>query len=88
MAYSSTKRLAGKVAIITGSGRGIGRCQALLLAQQGATVVVSDIGTDADGASTAGKVAAEILAADGDAVSVTESVATLEGAQRTVEQAI
>jgi len=46
MAYSNKKRLAGKVAIITGSGRGIGRCEALLMAQQGATVVVSDIGTD------------------------------------------
>jgi NAD(P)-dependent dehydrogenase (short-subunit alcohol dehydrogenase family) len=53
MTDSHTKRLAGKVAIITGSGRGIGRCEALLMAQQGAKVVVSDIGTNAQGASTA-----------------------------------
>ena len=88
MTDSHTKRLAGKVAIITGSGRGIGRCEALLMAQQGAKVVVSDIGTNAQGASTAGKVAAEIQAAGGEAVSVTESVSTLDGAQHTVEQAL
>jgi 3-oxoacyl-[acyl-carrier protein] reductase len=88
MAYSDKKRLAGKVAIITGSGRGIGRCEALLMAQQGAKVVVSDIGTDSEGASTAGKVAAEIRAAGGEAASLTDSVSTMEGARRTVEQAI
>jgi len=88
MAYSDKKRLAGKVAIITGSGRGIGRCEALLMAQQGAKVVVSDIGTDVEGASTAGKVADEIRAAGGEAVPLTDSVATMEGARRTVEQAI
>jgi NAD(P)-dependent dehydrogenase (short-subunit alcohol dehydrogenase family) len=54
------------VAIITGSGRGIGRCEALLMAQQGAKIVVSDIGTDPDGTRTAGKVAEEIRAAGGD----------------------
>jgi len=88
MAYSDKKRLAGKVAIITGSGRGIGRCEALLMAQQGAKVVVSDIGTDGEGASTAGKVAAEIRAAGGEAVPLTDSVSTMEGARRTVEQAV
>jgi NAD(P)-dependent dehydrogenase (short-subunit alcohol dehydrogenase family) len=88
MAYSDKKRLAGKVAIITGSGRGIGRCEALLMAQQGAKVVVSDIGTDGEGASTAGKVAAEIRAAGGEAASLTDSVSTMEGARRTVEQAV
>ncbi|HJY83625.1 MAG TPA: SDR family NAD(P)-dependent oxidoreductase [Candidatus Binatia bacterium] len=88
MAYSDKKRLAGKVAIITGSGRGIGRCEALLMAQQGAKVVVSDIGTDSEGASTAGKVADEIRAAGGEAISLTDSVSTMEGARRTVEQAV
>jgi 3-oxoacyl-[acyl-carrier protein] reductase len=88
MAYSDKKRLAGKVAIITGSGRGIGRCEALLMAQQGAKVVVSDIGTDSEGASTAEKVAAEIRAAGGEAVSLTDSVSTMEGARRTVQQAV
>jgi 3-oxoacyl-[acyl-carrier protein] reductase len=88
MAYSTTKRLAGKVAIVTGSGRGIGCCEALLMAQQGAKVIVSDIGTDAAGASTAGKVADEIRAAGGDAVPLTDNVATMEGAWRTVETAV
>ena len=88
MANSDKKRLAGKVAIITGSGRGIGRCEALLMAQQGAKIVVSDIGTDTDGTRTAGKVAEEIRAAGGDAISSTDNVASLEGAQHTVEAAL
>ncbi|HEV8714400.1 MAG TPA: SDR family NAD(P)-dependent oxidoreductase [Candidatus Binatia bacterium] len=88
MADSKTKRLAGKVAIITGSGRGIGRCEVLLMAQQGAKVVVSDIGTDGEGTRTAEKVAGEIRAVGGEAVAVTENVATLEGARRTVEAAL
>jgi 3-oxoacyl-[acyl-carrier protein] reductase len=88
MADPETKRLAGKVAVITGSGRGIGRCEALLMARQGAQVVVSDIGTDGEGARTAEKVAGEIRAVGGEAVAVTENVATLEGAGRTVEAAL
>ena len=43
------RRLAGKVAIVTGSGRGIGRSEALTLAREGAKVVVSDFGTNAEG---------------------------------------
>jgi len=88
MADPETKRLAGKVAVITGSGRGIGRCEALLMARQGAQVVVSDIGTDGEGARTAEKVAGEIRSVGGEAVAVTENVATLEGARRTVEAAL
>jgi NAD(P)-dependent dehydrogenase (short-subunit alcohol dehydrogenase family) len=88
MAQSDKRRLANKVALITGSGRGIGRCEALLMAQQGAKVVVSDIGTDPDGASTAEKVASEIRTAGGEAVSCTDNVATLEGARRTVDAAL
>ncbi len=88
MAYSTAKRLMGKVAIITGGGRGIGRCEALLTAQQGAKVVVSDIGTDAKGARTAEIVADEIRAAGGEAVACTESVSTMVGASHTVETAI
>jgi len=60
MAESSRKRLVGKVAIVSGSGRGIGRCEAMLLAQQGAKVVVNDIGKDPDGGRRANKVADEI----------------------------
>jgi NAD(P)-dependent dehydrogenase (short-subunit alcohol dehydrogenase family) len=88
MAQSDKRRLADKVAIITGSGRGIGRCEALLMTQQGAKVVVSDIGTDPDGASTAEKVAEEIRTAGGEAVSFMDNVATLEGARHAVDSAL
>src|SRR2546429_233659 len=50
MPDSAKQRLVGKRAIVTGAGRGIGRCAALLFARQGAKVVVSDIGTDRQGA--------------------------------------
>src|SRR6266436_3484694 len=88
MAESSNKRLADKVAIVTGSGRGIGRCEALLMAQQGAKVVVSDIGSDSEGGSTAANVADEIRAGGGEAVATTDSVVTMEGARRTVDTAV
>jgi 3-oxoacyl-[acyl-carrier protein] reductase len=88
MAESGKKRLAGKVAIVSGSGRGIGRCEAMLLAQQGAKVVVNDIGRDADGSRRAQKVADEIRAAGGEAVASTDSISTLEGAHRTVQTAV
>ncbi|MBV8774159.1 MAG: SDR family NAD(P)-dependent oxidoreductase [Deltaproteobacteria bacterium] len=88
MPDSAKRRLIGKRAIVTGAGRGIGRCEALLFARQGAKVVVSDIGADREGASTALKVADEITAAGGQAVHTIDSVATLEGAQRTVDAAV
>jgi 3-oxoacyl-[acyl-carrier protein] reductase len=88
MAESSRKRLVGKVAIVSGSGRGIGRCEAMLLAQQGAKVVVNDIGKDPDGSRRANKVADEIRAAGGEAAASTDSISTLEGARRTVEMAV
>lgn len=88
MAQSDKKRLTGKTAIITGGGRGIGRCEALLMAQQGAKVVVSDIGTNSDGVSTAKKVVEEIHVAGGEAIASTENVATLEGARDAVEAAL
>ena len=65
---SAKQRLKGKRAIVTGAGRGIGRCEALLLAYQGAKVVASDIGVDREGSSTALKVADEITAAGGEGV--------------------
>jgi 3-oxoacyl-[acyl-carrier protein] reductase len=85
---SAKQRLKGKRAIVTGAGRGIGRCEALLLAYQGAKVVASDIGVDREGSSTALKVADEITAAGGAAIHTTESVATLTGAQRTIDAAV
>jgi len=85
---STKQRLHGKRAIVTGAGRGIGRCEALLLARHGAKVIVSDIGADREGSSTALKVADEISAAGGTAIHTTESVATLAGAQRTIDAAV
>ncbi|MCB0996913.1 MAG: SDR family NAD(P)-dependent oxidoreductase [Acidimicrobiales bacterium] len=78
-------RLDGKVAIVTGAGGGIGREHALLLAKEGAQVVVNDIGlrTGADAAS----VVAEITAAGGTAVADTNS-ATWEGAADVVAHAV
>jgi 3-oxoacyl-[acyl-carrier protein] reductase len=88
MAESSRKRLVGKVAIVSGGGRGIGRCEAMLLAQQGAKVVVNDIGKDPDSTRRANNVADEINAAGGEAVASTDSISTLEGAHRTIETAV
>ena len=84
--------LDGKVAIITGSGGGIGRCHALLFAKEGAKVVVNDLGGTRDGAGSgnamADQVVAEIKAAGGDAVANYDSVATLEGAAGIMKTAI
>jgi 3-oxoacyl-[acyl-carrier protein] reductase len=85
-------RLAGKVAIVTGAGRGIGRGEALLLAQEGAAVVVNDLGGSPDGsgqaAGPADEVVAEITKAGGKAVANYDSVATMQGGERLVKQAL
>ncbi len=85
-------RLEGKVAIVTGAGRGIGRGEALLLAEEGAKVVVNDLGGNAEGdgsdASPADEVVAEIVAAGGEAVANYDSVATMEGGERIVQTAL
>ncbi len=81
-------RLKNKVAIVTGSGQGIGRAEALLFAKEGASVIVNDIGHTPDGASTADLVAAEIRDTGGQAISTTDSVSTMEGARRIVAAAI
>ena len=79
----STKRLAGKVAIVTGAGRAIGRGEAILLAREGAKVVVNDIVKE-----NAAAVVEEIRAAGGEAVANTDAVGEMEAAQRMVEQAV
>jgi NAD(P)-dependent dehydrogenase (short-subunit alcohol dehydrogenase family) len=82
----------GRVAIVTGAGRGIGREHALSLARQGAKVVVNDLGGNMDGtgddASPAEQVAEEIRAMGGDAVANGDSVADWEGAQRLINTAV
>lgn len=84
--------LDGRVAIITGAGRGIGREHALFFASEGAKVVVNDLGGANDGTGTdltpAQEVAAEIRAQGGEAVVNGDNVASWEGAQRLVNQAI
>ena len=82
----------GRVAIVTGAGRGLGRAYALLLAARGARVVVNDLGgsTAGDGADAepAESVAEEIRAAGGQAVADTHDIATPAGGQAVVETAI
>ena len=84
--------LEGKVAIITGSGGGIGREHALLFAREGAKAVVNDLGSDrhggGKGAEMADKVVSEIKAAGGDAVANYDSVATREGADGLIWSAL
>jgi NAD(P)-dependent dehydrogenase (short-subunit alcohol dehydrogenase family) len=84
--------LEGRVALITGAGRGIGREHALLFAAEGAMVVVNDLGGAGDGsgadATAAESVVAEITTAGGRAVANTDSVASFDGAQAMVEQAV
>jgi NAD(P)-dependent dehydrogenase (short-subunit alcohol dehydrogenase family) len=84
--------LDGKVAAVTGAGRGLGREFALALAAAGAKVVVNDVGTSLGGegedAGPAQEVVAEIEAAGGEAVANTDSVAEWESAQRIVGAAL
>ena len=82
----------GKVAVVTGGGRGMGRAYCLLLASRGAAVVVNDPGVQPRGndpdASVAADVVREIEAAGGRAVAATDSVATAEGGAAIVETAL
>jgi NAD(P)-dependent dehydrogenase (short-subunit alcohol dehydrogenase family) len=84
--------LTDKVAVVTGAGRGIGRGIALLLAQEGAQVVVNDLGGSVDGASQstspADEVVGEIIAAGGSAVANYDSVTSMEGGESMVQTAI
>ncbi|MFI6215552.1 SDR family oxidoreductase [Nocardia brasiliensis] len=84
--------LDGRVAIVTGAGRGIGRAHALLLAAEGAAVVVNDLGGNNEGigadAGPAQQVVDEIVAAGGRAVADTANIADWAGAKALVDQAI
>jgi NAD(P)-dependent dehydrogenase (short-subunit alcohol dehydrogenase family) len=84
--------LDGRVAVITGAGRGLGREHALLFAAEGAKVVVNDLGGGPDGAGSdagpAREVVDEIRAAGGEAIANADDVTSADGAQRTIQQAI
>ncbi|MEM7092289.1 MAG: SDR family oxidoreductase [Actinomycetota bacterium] len=83
----------GRVAIVTGAGRGIGRDYALMLAGEGAKVVVNDLGnardgTGSDDAGPAQQVVDEIAAMGGEAVVNGEDVSDWDGAKRMIDQAV
>jgi len=82
----------GRVAIVTGAGRGIGREHALSLASQGAKVVVNDLGGNVDGSggdlSPAQQVVNEIVGMGGEAVANGDDISNWEGAQRLINTAV
>ena len=87
-----SKRLEGKVSIVTGAGRGIGRAEAIALAQEDAYVVVNDLGGASDGSGTsksaADEVVEEIKGLGGRAVANYDSVATAQGGENMVKTAL
>ena len=85
-------RLEGKVAVVTGAGRGVGRGVALLMAEEGAKVVVNDLGCEVDGSGSshapADSVVEEIKARGGEAVANYDNMALMEGGEAVIQQAV
>ena len=83
-----SQELAGRTALVTGAGGGIGRATALALSDLGAAIVVNDIGLGEGDRSLAEAVAQEIRTAGGRASANRDSVCERPGAERMVEQAL
>ena len=84
--------LDGKVAIVTGSGGGIGKCHAIALVKEGAKVVINDVGGDRSGGGSGAKMADtvvdEIKAMGGEAAANYDSVSTMEGGKAIIQTAV